>query len=263
MDYYIKASESYHEKPDKDRYYMHMHDTYEIYAIYAGDADYYVEGTCYPLRHGDVMVMRKSESHQIVLKGNTPYGRMVVNFDLPFLQRLDPEGRLLALFDSRPLGRFNHYSAAMFPKNNWMDYLKKINETEDPMLRLSHLMGLLAELTECFEVLKGVEQAREPDLVTSVIYYINQHLAEKLSLSVLCDQFYLSKAHLNRIFKQSTGATIWNYIQTKRLLLSKELLSSGMTPTDVCVRTGFQDYTTFYRAYKKYFGVSPKSERKK
>ncbi len=263
MDYYIRASEHLSEKPDKDHFFMHMHDTYEIYSINAGNADYYVEGTCYPLQHGDIMVMRKSESHQIVLKDDSIYGRRVINFDLPFLKQIDPDGTLLSIFNDRPLGQLNHYPAAMFPQNNWQFFLKRINATEDPALRLSYLMALLGELSECFEVLKSMDQPQEPDTVTSVIYYINQHITDKLSLSVLCDEFYLSKAHLNRIFKQSTGATVWNYIVTKRLLLSKELLSSGITPTDACTQCGFQDYTTFYRAYKKQFGVSPKAEQKK
>lgn len=258
MDYLIRASKSVTEDPRKKEYNMHMHDTYEIYSIFSGDADYYVEGNCYPLQHGDIILMRKSESHQIVLKSDASYGRVVVNFDLPFLKKLDSDNRLMSMYEERPLGQYNHYSAAMFPENNWQYYLDKILMSEDKQYKLAYLMPLLGELSECFEVLKNTEQKPENDQITGIIRYINKNIRNELSLSLLCDHFYLSKAHLNRIFKHSTGATVWNYIVSKRLMIAHELLILGETPTEVFSKCGFNDYTTFYRAYKKKFGVSPK-----
>ena len=61
-----------------------------------------------------------------------------------------------------------------------------------------------------------------------------------------------------RLFKQETGYTIGNYISSKRLLLAKELILSGMPATQACFDCGYKDYSTFSRAYKKNFGKSPR-----
>ena len=175
---------------------------------------------------------------------------------------MDPENKFLKMFDDRPLGKFNHYPAALFSDNNWQYYLKKITEVQETELKLAYLLPLLAELSSCYEVVKNsTSHLPVSDQVTSIIRFINQNLQEELSLSLLCERFYLSKAHLNRIFKQATGSTVWNYILIKRLILAREMLSAGKSPTEVFSACGFQDYTTFYRAYKKHFGVSPKQDK--
>lgn len=249
-------------EPKNQMHPMHMHDNYEIYSFLLGDAEYYVEGSRYPLESGDIILIRKSESHQLVLKSNAPYSRCVINFDIPFLKKLDAENNFMKIFDDRPLGKFNHYPVSLFPDNNWQYYLKKIAESSNKEYQFAYLLPLLAELSSCYEIVKNsTNHLPVSDQITSIIRYINQNLQNDLSLSLLCEYFYLSKAHLNRIFKQATGSTVWNYILIKRLMLSREMLLTGAAPTEVFTKCGFQDYTTFYRAYKKQFGVSPKQDQ--
>ena len=76
----------------------------------------------------------------------------------------------------------------------------------------------------------------------------------------ICAEHYVSTSQLCRRFKKATGSTVGNYITTKRLLLAQKLLSVGEKPVAVYKRCGFNNYSTFYRAYVRYFGHSPKSE---
>ena len=62
-------------------------------------------------------------------------------------------------------------------------------------------------------------------------------------------------------FKEQTGYTIGGYLLTKRLFLAKELIAAGTPITEVCYSCGFQNYSTFSRAYKKSFGESPRDYR--
>ena len=57
------------------------------------------------------------------------------------------------------------------------------------------------------------------------------------------------------------GSTIGGYLLTKRLFLAKELIAAGTPITEVCYSCGFQNYSTFSRAYKKSFGESPRDYR--
>ena len=58
-------------------------------------------------------------------------------------------------------------------------------------------------------------------------------------------------------FKEETGYTIGNYVTMKRLRYARELILGGMPVTQACFECGFQSYSTFSRAYKKNFGISP------
>ena len=93
--------------------------------------------------------------------------------------------------------------------------------------------------------------------IYAVADYISEHFDETITLDLLADRFYISKYYMMRLFKQETGYTLGQYISQKRLLLAKELLSSGVPGTQVCYDCGFKDYSTFSRAYKQLFGVTP------
>lgn len=256
----LSVSQTCDKNPLNEKFEMHTHNNYEILCFLSGDADYYVEGTRYTLRCGDVMVMRKSEFHHLILKSDKPYNRIVVNFDLPFIEHIDPNRKLLALFDERPLGRGNHYSATLFPNNHWEYYLNKMLLSSEEELRIAFLLALLGELTECYRTETFSNSGERGELISSVVHYINENITEELSLDGLCKRFYLSKTHLNRLFKMATGSTVWNYIMIKRLHRAHELIVAGEAPTSVYIRCGFKDYTTFYRAYKKEFNTSPKND---
>ncbi len=54
---------------------------------------------------------------------------------------------------------------------------------------------------------------------------------------------------------------IHDYINVKRLIIAQELLKQGKKPTDIYEKCGFHDYSTFFRAYKSRFGISPGEEK--
>ena len=97
--------------------------------------------------------------------------------------------------------------------------------------------------------------------ITDLIQYINTHLTEALDIDMLAGKVYLSKYYMMRLFKEETGCTIGSYINSKRLLLARDLLSQGAPITETCFRCGFKEYSTFSRAYKKEFAETPSRTR--
>ena len=93
--------------------------------------------------------------------------------------------------------------------------------------------------------------------VEQLLKYINRNLAEDLSIDSLAGKFFFSKYHMMRKFKEETGYTIHNYIVSKRLLHARSLVSQGTPIMKAAQMSGFRDYTTFVRAYKKQFGTVP------
>ena len=70
----------------------------------------------------------------------------------------------------------------------------------------------------------------------------------------------MSKSHLHHLFSEHLMVTPQKYILSKKLTIAQRELRLGRKPTDVYTDCGFADYTTFFRAYKKFFGHSPSTE---
>lgn len=258
MNYVIDSFLSITEKPIVEKPNMHSHDTYEIYAFLGGKVDYLVEGKRYRLRKGDIMLMRKGEMHINNILSDVTYKRIAVNFEITNLLNETDNIGLLDMFNARPLGEYNHYKAKDFPDNHWMSYLNAICETENKNEKLCYLLPLLNDLDKCYMHIKNSPADGENNLVVEICKYINADLSQDLSLEKIAETFYISKTHLNRLFKTSVGTTVGKYIKLKRLFFAKELIQKGERPMDIYAKCGFNDYTTFYRSFKKYFLVSPK-----
>ena len=236
---------------------MHSHEEYELYCFLEGHANYIVEGRRYDLNPGDLIVLQKGEVHLAQVSDREIYHRVGVHFGIASedLAAILP---LLSPFYDRPLGKFNHYPARVFPDNNWIFYLEQLNRQKGKGTQLCYLLPLLCELKDQFVYLKqAADLTARKDPAAPIMKYINSHLAEDLSLESLSRQFYTSQTHLNRLFRKAAGTTVWEYITIKRLFKAKSLLENGISATEVCTACGFADYSTFYRAYKRRFAVSP------
>ena len=102
-------------------------------------------------------------------------------------------------------------------------------------------------------------EGEETALVSQVLAYINGHYAEEITLDHLAQRFYVSKYHLSHEFSRVVGSGVYRYILLRRLLMDRELLLQGTPPGETSLRCGFQEYSNFYRAFRGYYGVSPRA----
>jgi AraC-like DNA-binding protein len=58
------------------------------------------------------------------------------------------------------------------------------------------------------------------------------------------------------------GVSFYRCVTQRRLISAKSLIEQEIPLEDVGRRVGFSDYSTFYRAFKKEFGISPRQYRK-
>ena len=102
------------------------------------------------------------------------------------------------------------------------------------------------------------KRKEEQDLYQKLLMYIDNHLEQDISLEHLAKKFYVSKYYIAHLFKRNTGISIHQYIMKKRLAACQNAILSNISISKAYLMFGFKDYSNFYRAFKKEFGISPK-----
>ena len=247
---------------------LHHHDFYEIYFFLSGNVSYNIESRNYLLTPGDMLIISPNELHQPVFgPDKQSYERIVLWLNKSFLEQFDLPGQhVTRCFDtSRP----NHTNLVRPDGVNreMISYLLSILQqealSEDFGAEL-YAMGCLAQLLVLLNRL-AERSAREPEprqnadsLVYRVLAYINDHYNEDLSLDFLANKFFISKYHLSREFGRLVGTSVYRYIIQKQLVMTKQMMSSGMAISTVYQHCGFGDYSNFYRAFKAEYQISPR-----
>ncbi len=260
----IRISHSLDSHPDKSNFPMHVHNLNEIFLFISGSASYLVEGNEYPLLPGCMLLIRESESHAINFIADEPYERYVIQFssNLPLLDALDPEKRLLLPFYDRPLGMGNMYEPSELGHNSVLTYMKTMCRGKDDYERrtslLSHFPCLLQDILTAYRRKNTSEKhLRDTMPEAEIVAFINEHLFEELTVPLIASHFYMSVSQLERIFKRATHSSVWHYITVKRLSAARTRIEGGMSAALAGAECGFGDYSSFYRAYTKEFGTSP------
>jgi transcriptional regulator GlxA family with amidase domain len=120
------------------------------------------------------------------------------------------------------------------------------------------LEALLSQILISSYSLKGTsESSSSTKSVSKIIAYLNDHITESIKLDDLSAAFYISKHHLNKMFRRATGTTVGNYVIHKRVIMAQNLISQGQTANSAASAVGFHDYSSFFRAYKKVLGYAP------
>lgn len=253
------------EKPCHTDYKMHIHIHYEIYFFVSGNVTYLVENNEYQLKPGNILLIRPMEYHMAKITGDEKYERYCVIFSDEMLDFIDPERKLLACFNSGVKGKANIFSPADFNGTDPAELFKSMNisDVRPEMKRtavLSNLYALLWELTRAQESREVEKDKSENSLTDRILRYMNRHLFDDISIKQISEHFYISPSYLHRLIKNAVGTTAWNYILFKRLSAAQGEIRNGSTAVAACRKCGFKDYSAFYRAYIKRYGVSPASD---
>ena len=255
------------EHPNEKLILMHAHTNCELYYLISGEGYYTVEGNTYNLSPGSILIMRDGETHKLHITDSMPYERIAVHFNpetIPF-----ESDRISKLFYDRPLGKGNLIECSESSKKfifSCFNRLCRATETNSTDRIFAYLIPILYEISRPAkkEIIKseGFDVPEKDSLlVVKIIEYINEHLTEIKGLAEIEQNFYFSASYLNKIFKQNTGSTIWNYIILKRLINAQNEIKNGKPAAVAAAVNGFGDYSSFYRLYKSHFGVSPASEK--
>ena len=130
------------------------------------------------------------------------------------------------------------------------------------------------EFGSCIDNLKislferRVSSAAEPEkqeerTITGLTRYLQEHLAEEVSLSVLAEQFHLNPQYISQLFKSEIGVNFLAYLTSIRMEKAKQLLlTTPLSIAEVAEQSGYGDYRVFTKVFKKSEGVTPSQYRR-
>lgn len=250
------------------KYDLHCHNFYEIYFFVEGDVDYLVEGTYYKPEPGSLLLFAPNAFHGVKINSRAPYKRYTLHFDqnllLPerrsFLMRALPEG------NKESWGTI-YYRKEDTEKYDLQVYLSALREcAEMDEARREQMIPLcveavLSRILLMREAGKEMAVREQKDTITEILYYLNSHLQEQVTLDELAEKFFISKHHLNKVFRKRTGTTVMDYLQRKRVSSAQQMLFLGYNAKEAAVQSGFGEYSSFYRAYVRVTGHEPSRDR--
>ena len=106
-------------------------------------------------------------------------------------------------------------------------------------------------------------EKQEERTITGITRYLQEHLAEDISLSVLAEQFHLNGQYISQLFKSEIGVNFLAYLTNIRMEKAKKLLlSTSLSVAEVADQSGYGDYRVFTKVFKKSEGVTPSQYRR-
>ena len=243
---------------------LHSHTFYELlFCCNDCGAEYLVGTDRYRLRRGDIVFVPPGISHRPLLAENLtePYERYVLwlsqDFVDDFTARIAPEGKTISYGTLlRTGGTKWELLGELFRRGVWE------SETRAPGWQAAVYGNTVTLLTlmgrSIQEHTASVPKAEKPELLNGVLAYIEMHLGEKITLEDTAKHFFVSVSTITQLFRQKLGTSFYHCVTQHRLIAAKVLIGEGMLLEEVSRTVGFADYSSFYRAFKKEYGITPR-----
>lgn len=242
---------------------LHSHIFYELLYCRSGSLQYLLGTERYRMQRGDVVFIPPGVSHRPLFldKLVEPYTRYVIWISPLFAEEL------IRAFPGEEI----------LPDQPFL--LRTAGSAWDEELR-----GLFsAGVQECYASLPGWQAAvcgnttrllvqlmrarcrdraltppaEKMELMDQIVLYIESHLREKITLSDTARIFLVSESSISQLFRRRMKVSFYHFVTQRRLIGAKSLLLEEIPAEQVCARMGFGDYSTFYRAFKREYGISP------
>ncbi len=248
----------------------HSHDYYELYFFVEGAVEMELAGTRHRLSIGDVVLVPPGLSHRLwLLDGSVPYRRFVFWLSREYRAALfdraeeyrylfrpaEEAGQYVLHFD---IITFNTLRSKLFALLDEI-HSDRFGKQEQMLLGISDLMLHLSRLVYSQQnPAPGTERVSRYEAITG---YIDTHLAQELTLESIAQAFYLSKYYIAHLFQQNTGLSVHQYITKQRLAACCRSIQAGTAISQAYAAWGFRDYSSFYRAFQRQYGMSPSAYR--
>ena len=254
----------------------HRHNYVEMVYMVSGFTRHKINGNEVVLREGELLLMNQHATQEIYPAREND---LAVNFMiLPqffdnVLMMLGTENYMIRDFiidclksTSGHVDYLHFQVAEVLPIQNLMENLiyTLLHPAQNQRQLNQYTIGLLfMHLLQHTEVLTIGGDRFEDEVMMKVLSLIEEHYNDG-ELSDLCEELNTDLYTISRIIKRRTGRTYTDLLQEKRISLAAYLLANTELPvTDISADVGYNNFSYFYKIFKKEYGMTPKEYRKK
>lgn len=241
--------------------YHHHENVYELTFIVESSGRLLLENGHIPLKTGDIVVMPPEilHSYSCAPEEAMAYYAVWVDADsndgaIPtFLKGVRGEPAIVSA------GKYLEYIQSAF---RILGELHQINNGVVDETCQSIYLGLLMLIQKIYLHRSIVVSISPSSYASDVLWYINRHCGEDLSLEGLARQFNISASHLRRIFKQVYGISPIHYLIKRRITMATDyLLKTDMSVAEVARQVGYENTTHFTHLFTDRIGCTPSEFR--
>ncbi len=166
---------------------------------------------------------------------------------------------------------FSKIRVVLNPNDTVKTLFSELTETfNKPYLNSERKLLLRSSLLRIlFEIKKGPQnnfltnKQSQSKLIIDALEIINKSYCKNITVEQIAAELYVSASKLSHKFKNELNISVYKYITLKRLLYAQKLIKSGKKAADAAIKSGFCDYSSFYRIYKNHYGISPCQNKRK
>ena len=239
---------------------------YEILYVERGSGLLYIANSEAEVHAGDFIFINSFEEHQFKQESlGSDFHCYRILFDISALGSENDSCR--TFFQGIRLYRFLKMPETLPLRFSKMTQFKKDSSGIEDILR-SILLDIIAyaietEQYEKFSQFIGTEK-RSLSAIDNALHYIRENYSENLSLGAILQLTNYSKSHFIRLFKESTGMNVSEYINKYRIEKAcLDLIYTNNNITEIATASGFNNIQYFSRKFKEYMDCTPKQYQKK
>lgn len=259
------------EQTGGDHMALHSHVFYEIIFVTSGCVQYMLDTNRYRIEVGDILLIPPGISHSPIRQEPDygPYTRIVIWLNRDFWR--DCVQKFPELDDCFAYCRAQGSYLLRVGRSVWQGlyphFQALVRENEQRRLcwelcLRSNVIQLMANISRIYHYQTDA-LLRSPvegtALVDEVFHYIDANLARRITLSETAEHFFVSASTISHLFQKQLGVPFYRCVVQRKLIHAKNQILSGASLRETAETCGFSDYSSFFRMFKKEYGVSPKA----
>ena len=231
-------------------FFSHIHGHTELVFVFDGEIEMTIDGITKTLKKGEMAAVFPNTAHSYRSENKNAVTVVIFHGDLvpEYAHRLAHERPTMAFLSAHAI-HSDVYSA--------LENLKETTLSEP--LRKAYLSVMMGRILESLKTEKR-PAAQKEDLLYRLLTYLEENYRQPISLETLASALQVSRYRISRCFTGQIGCTFNDYVNGLRVGFAADLLrNTGLSASQSGFEAGFDSLSTFYRAFKQRYGLSPKA----
>lgn len=250
---------------------VHYHDGYEFFLHVQGGGSYQLGQQRITLQPYQLVAVLPNVPHGLIDPSPAESCEyLMLQIDATTLSQMQYAGTTMKNILDRFLGEpVNHIQ--LTPQDylqikSIASVIRPPQEVLTPLERIE-VIGALSVLLSRFcraatDARQLERQQAQDRLLQGVYNHILERFSEDCSLETLAERFNISKYHLAHRFSELYGVSLHQFVLHCRMAYAQLLIRQGEPMMGIAYQCGFNDYSTFVRAFTRFNGTSPRNWRR-